>query len=49
MHIDDIMSDIESEIRLFADDCVCYREMKDAEDTLKFQKDIDSLGIRARK
>ena len=25
LHINDIMSDIESEIRLFADDCVCYR------------------------
>ena len=23
LHINDIMSDIESEIRLFADDCVC--------------------------
>ena len=27
LHINDIMSDIESEIRLFADDCVCYREI----------------------
>ena len=27
-HINDIMPDIESEIRLFADDCVCYRESK---------------------
>ena len=26
LHINDIMSDMESEIRLFADDCVCYRE-----------------------
>ena len=45
LHINDIMSDIESEIRLFADDCVCYREIKDIEDTLKLQKDIDRLGI----
>ena len=49
LHINDIMSDIESEIRLFADDCVCYREIKDIEATLKFQKDIDRLGIWARK
>ena len=29
LHINDIMSDIEYEIRLFfADDCVCYREFK---------------------
>ena len=49
LHINDIMSDIESEIRLFADDCICYREIKDIEDTLKLQKDIDRLGICARK
>ena len=42
------MSDIESEIRIFADDCACYREIKDIEDTLKLQKDIDRLGIWAR-
>ena len=30
-----ISSDIESEIRLFADDCVCCREIKDEEDTMK--------------
>ena len=29
LYINDISSDIESEIRLFADDCVCYREIKD--------------------
>ena len=28
LHINDITADIESEIRLFADDCVCYREIK---------------------
>ena len=49
LHINDIMSDIESEIRLFADDCVCYCEIKDIDDTLKLQKDIDRLGIWARK
>ena len=49
LHINDITSEIESEIRLFADDCVCYREIKDIEDTLKLQKDIDRLGIWARK
>ena len=49
LHINDIMSDIESEIRLFAYDCVCYLEIKDIEDALKLQKDIDRLGIWARK
>ena len=49
MHINDIISDIESEIRLFTDDCVCYREIKNVEDTVKLQKDIDRLGSWARK
>ena len=34
LHINDIMSDIVSEIRLFADDCVCYREIKDIEEKI---------------
>ena len=45
----DISSDIESEIRLFADDCVCCREIKDEEDTIKLQRDIDPLGSLAWK
>ena len=49
LHINDITADIESEIRLFADDCVCYRESKDTEDTLKLQRDIGRLGNWARK
>ena len=49
LHINDITSDIESEIRLFADDCVCYHEIKNVEDTVKLQKDIDRLGSWARK
>ena len=35
LYINYISSDIESEIRLFADYCVCYREIKDEEDTMK--------------
>ena len=49
LYINDISSDIESEIRLFADDCVCYREIKDEEDTMELQSDIDRLGSWARK
>ena len=45
----DISVDIESEIRLFADDCVCYRGIKNEEDTLKLQRDIGRLGSWARK
>ena len=49
LHINGIMSDIETEIRLFADDCILHRGIKEMEDTLKLQKDIDRLGIWARK
>ena len=49
LYINDISADIESEIRLSADDCVCYREIKNEEDTLKLQRDIDRLGSWARK
>ena len=49
LNINDISTDIDSEIRLFADDCVCYREIRVTEGTLKLQKDIDQLGCWARK
>ena len=35
-------------IRLFADDCVCYREIKEKEDTVKLQNGIDRLGAWTR-
>ena len=49
LYINGIPSDIESEIRLFADDFVCCREIKDEKDTMKLQRDIDPLGSWARK
>ena len=49
LYINDIMVGIESVIRLFADDCVCYRQIDSTEDTSKLQKDIDQLGKWARK
>ena len=49
LYINDITVRIDSQIRLFADDCVCYREIRTVEDTMKFQKDIDLLGSWARK
>ena len=49
LYMNNISTDIDSEIRLFADDCVCYREIRDTEDSLKLQKDIDRLGCWARK
>ena len=46
LYINDISTDIDSEIRLFADDCVCYREIRDTDDSLKLQKDIDRCWAR---
>ena len=43
------MVGIESEVRLFADDCVRYQQIDSIEDTSKLQKDIDQLGKWARK
>ena len=44
LYTNDIPVGIDSQIRLFADDCICYREIKTVEDALKLQKDIDLLG-----
>ena len=44
----DIMGDIDSEIRLFAVDCVCDRQTHSKEDTVKFQRNINRLGRWAR-
>ena len=49
VYINDISTDLGSEIRLFADVCVCYREIKEKEDTVKLQNDIDRLEAWARK
>ena len=44
LNINDISTDIESEIRLFADDCACYCEIEEKEDTVKLNNDNDRLG-----
>ena len=49
LYINDIMVGIEFEIRLFANDCVCYRQIDSIEDISKLEKDIDQLGKWARK
>ena len=49
LYINDITTDIDSEIRLFADDCVCYHEIKGTEDTVKLQEDKGHLGCWAKK
>ena len=48
LYISDSTEDIHSELKLFADDCLCYREIKDIEDMVKLQEDIDRLGCWAR-
>ena len=45
LYVNDISTYIDSELRLFADDCVCYRYIKG----LVLQKDIDQFGYWARK
>ena len=40
LYRNDIIKSTDSELRLFADDCVCYHEIKNSEDTLKVQEDI---------
>ena len=47
--LNDISSDVESKVRLCAYDCVCNREIKDEENTMKLHRDIDRLGCWARK
>ena len=48
LYISGITKRIDSELRLFTDDCVCHREIKNSEDTVKLQEDIDRLGSWAR-
>ena len=49
LHINEIILDVESEVRLFAGDCICYPEIKEMVDTLNLQNDSDHFGIWARK
>ena len=44
LYINDITKGIGSDLRLFADDCVCCRGIKNSEDTEKLQEDTDRLG-----
>ena len=37
LRINEIMSDVESELGLFAGDCLCYPQIKDMVDTLKLK------------
>ena len=48
LYINDITKRINSELRLFADDCVCYPEIKNSKDTVELQAVIDRLGCWAK-
>jgi len=43
LHINDLPLHVTSKIRLFADDCLLYRQVTTPEDSLLLQKDLDSL------
>jgi len=43
-YVNDIWRNTESNIRLFADDCVTYRKITDSIDMDKLQTDLNRLG-----
>ena len=43
--INDLRDNIKSSVRLFADDCVLYRNIHSLQDCLILQEDLDSLGL----
>ena len=43
LYINDIITDVDSKINLFADDCALYREIKSSEDAFALQNDLDRL------
>ena len=43
VYINDIVTDIDSKVNLFADDCALYREITSEEDAAILQRDLDRL------
>ena len=43
LHINDLPFCVNSKVRLFADDCLLYREIKTNQDQIDMQRDLDSL------
>ena len=43
LHINDLPSVVSSKVRLFADDCLIYRNIKNKEDQITLQKDLNLL------
>ena len=43
LHINDLPSCVNSKVCLFADDCLLYREIKNNQDQIDMQRDLDAL------
>jgi hypothetical protein len=43
-YVKDIWMNVDSSIRLFADDCIIYRKIVNNTDVERLQKDLDTLG-----
>ena len=43
LHINDLQSVVSFKVRLFADDCLIYRNIKNKEDQIVLQKDLNLL------
>ena len=43
LHINDLPSCVNSIVRLFADDCLFYREFINNQDQIDMQRDLDAL------
>ena len=44
VYVNDIWRNIDTFIRLFADECIIYRKITNKNDTGKLQKNLDTLG-----
>ena len=49
LYINDLPDCVSSSVRLFADDCVIYRNVKTAKDSDQLQKDLDNLSLWEQK
>ena len=44
VHLNDILENVSSTVKLFADDCACYHVINNVNDGLDLQRDKDKLG-----
>ena len=44
LYINDITKDIDSSVRMFADNCLIYRIIESTDDAIKLQQDLDMLS-----